>query len=144
MSFHLYLFQEEKLLKEKSKQDLIDDLMFSDTDASEIIAKHAATASKAPSNVSKILEESRNAVSNGIKIVPTVEGQPYIHTEMVLDLNGPSPPTEEEVKSSRFVSHVRKLEDFERAAGFSEDVACLRSLQDAMSGLYYSAGNTDR
>jgi hypothetical protein len=130
--------QEEKKLKEKSQQDLIDDLMFSDTDANEIIAKHATNTAKVPS-VSKILEESRNSVSNVIKINPIVEGTPFVYTEMVLEIDGPQPPVDGDIKSPRFTNHVRPLEIFERAAGFSEDQACLRSLQDAMAGLYYSS-----
>lgn len=114
--------------------------MFSDTDANEILAKHAATTAKTTSNVSKILEDSRNSVSNVTKIGPTVEGQPYIHTEMVLNIEGPLPPNEEEVRSSNFVAHIRHIELHERAAGYSEDIACLRSLQDAMSGLYFAGG----
>ena len=126
-------------MKEKSKQDLIDDLMFSDTDANEIIAKHASNANKVPANVSKILEDSRNSVSNVIKVNPIVEGLPFVYTELVLEIEGPHPPSENAVKSSQFMSHVRTLEPPERAAGFSEDLACLRSLQDAMAGLYYSS-----
>jgi len=126
-------------LKEKSKQDLIDDLMFSDTDANEIIAKHASNANKVPANVSKILEDSRNSVSNITKVNPIAEGVPFVYTEMVIEIEGPQPPAENEVKSSQFTSHVRPLELGERAAGFSEDLACLRSLQDAMAGLYYSS-----
>lgn len=112
--------------------------MFLDDDADQILAKHANT-SKAPTNVSKILEDSRNSVSNVTKIAPILEGNMFVYHEVVLELEGPKPPTEDEVKASRFTNHVRPLETFERAAGFSEDMACLRSLQDAMAGLYYSS-----
>ena len=117
--------------------------MFSDTDANEILAKHAAATTNKTSNVSKILEDSRNSVSNSIKIAPIIEGVPYFHKEMVLDVFGPAPPTEEQVRSQKFVEHIRPIEVYEKAAGFSEDIACLRALQDAMSGLYFVPGKDD-
>jgi hypothetical protein len=112
--------------------------MFSDGDAADILAKHAATSVKVPTAVSKILEDSRNSVTNVVRVAAAVEGTPYVYADMALDIEGPRPPSESEVKSVQFTAHVRPLEVHELAAGFSEDMACLRSLQDAMSGLYFS------
>lgn len=136
----LRLDREEKMQKEKKKQDLIDDLMFSDTDASEIVAKHVAAVATTTkgSNVTKILEDSRNSVSNVTKI-SNVEGEPFVYQELVIDFEGPAPPSEIEVKQHNFGVHVRPAEIHEQAAGYFEEIACLRSLQDAMSGLYFSA-----
>jgi CDK-activating kinase assembly factor MAT1 len=72
--------------------------------------------------------------------MPVIEGVPHFHKEMVVDVFGPVPPTLEQVRSEQFVEHIRRMEIHEKAAGFSEDIACLRALQDAMSGLYFVAG----
>ncbi len=89
-----------------SLQDLIDDLMFSESDASDILAKHAEVAAAAnviakSTNVNKILEDSRNSVSNVIKIPE--ESLPFVYEELTLDIGGPPPPTLEEV------THLFKL-----------------------------------
>ena len=40
---------------------------------------------------------------------------------------------------ARYGAHVRQAEPRERAAGYTEDMAALRAVQDAMCGLYFSA-----
>ena len=40
---------------------------------------------------------------------------------------------------AKYGAHVRQAEPRERAAGYTEDMAALRAVQDAMCGLYFSA-----
>lgn len=75
--------------------------MFSENDASDILAKHAEVVAAAnvvakTTNVNKILEDSRNSISNIIKI-PTDESIPFVYEELTLDFEGPPPPTVDEV-----------------------------------------------
>ena len=138
-----------KLLKVQNKEKLIDDLMFSDIDAGAIIKDHAskitsetidgvakyasgadvAAASRAAMGNSQISLTQNNPVSDG--------GNPYIYEPLHTYYEGPTPPTWDEVKDEGYYRHIRPAEAGEKAAGYVENIACLRVLQEAMCGLYF-------
>jgi len=78
--------------------------MFSEHNANDILAKHAEAAAAASvvtksTSVNKILEESRNSVSNIIKI-PNDQSLPYVYEPVLVNFEGPPPPTVDEVSKA--------------------------------------------
>ena len=63
--------------------------------------------------------------------------QLFVYQPPVLDLNGPLPPSAEDIKKKGFLKHIRSATTAERAGGYSEITSCMRALQEAMSGLFY-------
>jgi len=140
-----------KLLKVQNKEKLIDDLMFSDVDAEAIIKDHANknTSTNETDGIAKyassadVVAASRAAMGNSQKQMSSnqnstvSEGSPYIYEPLHPYYEGPSPPTWEEVKDQGYYRHIRPAESGEKAAGYVENIACLRVLQEAMCGLYF-------
>lgn len=120
---------QEKEMKEKSKEKLIDDLMFSDTDASQIVEQHKRAKFSTGIDVGP-------GANNGSKgVIPEfIPSKPYKYESLVHNLEGPDLPEE----LSKYYSFVRKPEDFEKASGFHESIPCVRALQEAMCGLFYT------
>jgi len=146
----------EKLQMAKNKEKLIDDLMFSDGDAGAIVADHQsqiakdeATAAAEKSNVAKFSSGADLAASRGLApssggrgapAPPVVaKGEKYVYEPLEFLVEGPDPPTESQVAKKKYGAHIRAAETKEVAAGYTENVAALRAVQEAMCGLYFSA-----
>lgn len=138
--------KEEKSLKIKHQEGLIDELMFSDAPAGQILATHVAAVQK---ETEKVIAAKPLPVqfSTGIKFrqdsflpVPKQQSAPlYIYNEMEIDLCGPVLPGYEELECNGYLAHIRAAKNDEKAGGFVSDLACFRALQEAMSGLYCSS-----
>ena len=63
----------------------------------------------------------------------------YVYVPLEFTVEGPAPPTESQVARKKYGAHIRPAEVKEKAAGYTEDVAALRAVQEAMCGLYFSA-----
>ncbi|KAK6999992.1 CDK-activating kinase assembly factor MAT1 [Biomphalaria glabrata] len=133
--------KKEKAAKRKSKEALIDALMYQDRPAHDIISSHKELAQH------EELEAKRatTAFSTGIKIghrsdiVPLNKqetAQLYRYCPLVIEWCGPEPPTVDELYTDGYLRNIRTISDAERAGGFREALACHRALQDAFSGLY--------
>jgi len=148
----------EKLQMAKNKEKLIDDLMFSEGDAGAIVADHESKIAKdeadiAEKNVAKFttgadLVAARGTTSgsaaSALRVPPVnVLGEKYLYTPLDFPVEGPAPPTEAEVSRKKFGAHIRAADPKERAAGYTENMAALRSIQEAMCGLYFSAAATN-
>ncbi|XP_015790749.1 CDK-activating kinase assembly factor MAT1 [Tetranychus urticae] len=141
--------------KKKAAEDLVDDLMYSDLPANQILAKHAnekmqleqritAEVTKPP------IRRPPATFSTGIKVgksssnlflpVPKIEEQQtFVYEEKVWDpdeMEGPKPPEIEDLEAS-YLDHVRKIELSELAGGFIGIYPCYRAIQEAFCGLYY-------
>jgi len=142
----------EKLQLAKNKEKLIDDLMFSEGDADAIVADHQtkiaqdeADAAAEKSAVAKFTSGADLAASRGdhqrhlpaATQAANVQGERYVWQPLEQLVEGPSPPHPDDL--ARYGAHVRQAEPRERAAGYTEDMAALRAVQDAMCGLYFSA-----
>ena len=148
---------EEKKQKAKAREKLIDELMFSNTDAKAIVASHAQSLA-AVAAVKQELEKKPVAVkanqfSTGVQIgvrssntflpLPKQADIPlYSYTRPVFDYNGPEPPLIERLGSLNYFTNIRAASVMERAGGYTEALSCCRALQEAMGGLFYSAKST--
>lgn len=139
---------EAKKKKIREKEALIDELMFSEGNATNIV-KSYANAMQSAKKDAKSNSMRATQFSTGIKFgiqgnqnylpVPkTEEGPLYTYTPIRQQTDGPSPPTLRELQSRGYVSNIRNESPAERAGGFMAHVACLRALQEAMAGLYHN------
>ncbi|CAH0551000.1 unnamed protein product [Brassicogethes aeneus] len=137
---------EAKKKKIREKEALLDELMFSNANAQNILETFAQQAKEAQVEKAKAPPKSSH-FSTGIKIggtshnpfmVPIDEGPLYQYKSVTIQTNGPEPPNDEEIVSKGFINHVRSETEQERAGGFKSNIACKRALQDALLGLYHT------
>lgn len=158
--------QELNRAKSKAKDDLVDQLMFSELPANEILQCHSDQAKKEleaqKAKLNKMQEQERvqlqlikqrdkhgGKFSTGIEygrgsnifqgdMASLAADEPYVYEPEVLNLNGPPFPSAQEVESRAFLSMFPTPTTAESAGGFRAIYPCLRSLQEAFCGLYFS------
>ncbi|CAG9762381.1 unnamed protein product [Ceutorhynchus assimilis] len=148
------ILMEESEAKKKRiqrKEALLDELMFSNTNAKNIVQTFAQQAKEEKEEELKKPPTKITKFSSGIQFgrksqttflpVPTDDGPTYEYTPIVVIPNGPQPPLDEDVGTKGFMNHIRLETDQERAGGFKTNIACLRALQEAMMGLYHTKKN---
>lgn len=141
------LKQELEIKKKKirDKEALIDELMFSEGDARNIVQTFA-TSMQETQELSKIVPKA-TGFSSGIKFgqqanssflpLPKIEeGPAFNYVPLTQEIEGPNPPNWQELQTKGYISHVRFESAQDRAGGFGANIACLRALQEAMAGLY--------
>lgn len=141
----LQVIQEELEIekeKKKKKEALIDDLMFSDMSAKDIIATHAAKNEE--SKIKTVFLPKKNTFSTGLKSqqvflpVPKENNENmYIYKDLKLDICGPEPFSPNTLVCEGFTNHVRSVSETDMACGFVTENACDRALQDAFCGIYF-------
>jgi CDK-activating kinase assembly factor MAT1 len=147
----LTLEKQEKLRKLKNHEALIDDLMFSETDAKSIMASHKNSKANIDYDIDPIQTApsvpAPVAFTSGIGFgsgrtsflpVPKAEEVPlFVYEELNLDFGGLNPPSIEELKSSQsaYLNHVKAATPAELAGGFHSSIACRRAIQDAFSDI---------
>ncbi|XP_026477962.1 CDK-activating kinase assembly factor MAT1-like [Ctenocephalides felis] len=144
------LLQEQETAKKKqrAKDALIDELMFSHGDAKDIVKTFATKQEQVKEELKEIPKITQ--FSTGIQFgrsgqhqflpVPQVEEGPlYQYTEFRVNIEGPMPPTFEELDNLGFIKHVRSTTTTEKAGGYTAQLACRRALESAQSGLYFQA-----
>lgn len=140
---------EMKKKKIREKEALIDELMFSDANAKNIVETFAQNAKEA-----KLEEEIKqpppkiSQFSTGIQFgrqsqtsflpVPVDEGPLYVYKAPVFIGDGPKAPANRDVIKMGYTNNVRAETEQERAGGFRNNIACMRALQEAFAGLYHS------
>ncbi|XP_003742096.1 CDK-activating kinase assembly factor MAT1 [Galendromus occidentalis] len=142
------LERKKALLKEK--EDLIDELMFSDLSAAQIVALHDKQKQELlEKEEQEAKERSRpaTAFSTGIKlgskgseflpVKKAAEAPPYEYKPLIIDIMGPPAPTVEELEDFGYLNHIRGAEEQEKAGGFESKIACERAIQSALCGLYF-------
>lgn len=152
---------EIKRRKIMEKEALIDELMFSDSDAREILNFFAENKTQSKTELTeedeiKKKKESRkiNYFSTGLKIgdtnqlygttIPKIEeGPPYVYVEPQYVIDGPLFPSWENLEGMGYLTHVRQETIDEKAGGFVSSLACMRALQEAMFGLYNVSKKTE-
>jgi CDK-activating kinase assembly factor MAT1 len=125
----------EKAARIRNKEKLIDDLMFGEEDADKILEQHREEVLQQ--------EKKRIVFSTGQDTIrPAVpvnlpEDKPFVYEPLLQEFLGPSPPTEQMLKSEGFTQNIRAANQTERAGGYVENIGCLRAVQEAMAGLYF-------
>lgn len=142
---------EIKKQKIRHKEALIDELMFSEADARNIVQSFASSIQATKEEA--ILAPKVAGFSTGIKFgqqsnsgflpLPKIdEGPKYSYVPITQEIEGPTPPGWKDLQPRGYIAHVRSESEGERAGGFGANVACLRALQEAMAGLYYGTSRT--
>ncbi|XP_046620930.1 CDK-activating kinase assembly factor MAT1 [Neodiprion virginianus] len=148
----LELIKQEAEMKKKKireKEALIDELMFSEADAANIVETFASTIQATREEAKVVPVAKVTQFSTGIKFgrqgqqtfmpVPKVEeGPTYCYKRIEQEVEGPHPPGWQEMESGGYIAHVRSEKPAEKAGGFKSSIACLRALQEAMAGLYHN------
>ncbi|KAJ8957638.1 hypothetical protein NQ318_017527 [Aromia moschata] len=152
------LLEIEKQIEEARKKEiqleeaLIDELMFSNADAQNILDTFAQQAQQAKEEKAKQPPPKVTQFSTGIQFsrqnhasflpVPTDEGPSYSYKPVTFPTDGPRPPSDEELIERDFIKHVRSESEQERAGGFKSTIACKRALQDGSHGALPFQENT--
>ncbi|XP_044744866.1 CDK-activating kinase assembly factor MAT1 [Coccinella septempunctata] len=134
-----------KKKKIKDKEALLDELMFSNTNAKNILESFAE---KAKEEEVKPPPQKMTQFSTGIQFgrqnqsmflpIPNDESPLYSHKTISYETKGPSPPNDHDIISKGFLSNVRCEVEQERAGGFQSTISCMRAIQDALCGLYHT------
>lgn len=138
---------EIKKRKIREKEALIDELMFSEGDASKIVQTFASSIQSSKEEVK--LAPKATGFSTGIKFgqqigtgflpVPKIdEGPTYHYVPITQEIEGPTPPALRELQVRGYTAHVRAETEADKAGGFGANIACLRALQEAMASLYHN------
>ncbi|KAF2897190.1 hypothetical protein ILUMI_08984 [Ignelater luminosus] len=138
---------ETKKKKLREKEALIDELMFSNANAKNIVETFAQNAKDTKETETKVAASKVTQFSTGIQFgrqaqssflpVPTEEGPAYVYKPITTVTEGPKLPPEEDFAGLGYNNHIRSETEQERAGGFTSNLACMRALQDALAGLYH-------
>ena len=160
--------EEMTRFKNKAKESLVDQLMFSELPANQILQSHSDAAKKEIEaqkiKVSQREEQERqllfhiqqrdkqggkfstgiqfgrasNVFQGNVSSSSQVPDEPYVYEPQVLDLNGPPCPSIQDLESRGYLSFIPPASVSESAGGFNSIYPCLRSLQEAFCGLYFT------
>lgn len=140
--------QEAKKQKIREKEALIDELMFAEGDAKEILNTFAQSQANKPEEVLPPVPKVTQ-FSTGIKFnrgtaqqtLPVIEEGPLYKYEPPIqpDRCGPDPPSIDNIVTGGYLQHVRVESESEKAGGYKSTLPCLRALQDALAGLYHAS-----
>nr|XP_022329788.1 CDK-activating kinase assembly factor MAT1-like [Crassostrea virginica] len=145
--------QREKDSRKKHKEALLDELMFSDRSALDILNEHKTELDK--ENDYHIPVMATTKFSTGINwyymyyifyfigsqgpfmSVPTEIIELYTYSPIHLDVLGPEPPEEDALETTGYLRNIRSASEEEKGGGFHSKLACMRALLDAVNGLFY-------
>ncbi|KAK3584577.1 hypothetical protein CHS0354_040278 [Potamilus streckersoni] len=135
----------QKNIKLKNKEALIDELMFSEMAAADIMASHRELT-KVTDTSSTLPKKAATEFSTGIKLgaqdtfIPLSKmdaGELYRYEPTQVFMCGPKCLSEEELVFQGYLNHVRRASDIDLGGGYKSVMACQRALQDSFCGLYY-------
>lgn len=137
----------EKVAKIKNKEKLIDDLMFGETDANQILEQHrekvsAEERSKAMFSTGLDMEAGPGVSGGAAPGVASVQDQVFVYQETEEDLWGPDIPGIGGLAEAGYLQHIKSASEAEKAGGYIESLGCYRALQEAMAGLYFVPGKS--
>ncbi|XP_038218210.1 CDK-activating kinase assembly factor MAT1 [Zerene cesonia] len=144
----LRLEQEAKKQKIREKEALIDELMFAEGDAKDILNTFSQNLANKQEEIVPVVPKV-SQFSSGVKFTRGSGQQPLLLIEegplykyeplAIPDRIGPDPPSLQEIINKGYLQHVRAENETEKAGGYSSTLPCLRALQDALSGLYHAS-----
>jgi len=125
--------------KLKDKESLINDLIYANAPADEVIARHLILKQQQQKEEEKEKKSfffSAQNKANSANAQPIVIAPLYEYKETHADTFGPKPPVEIEIKKNGYLNHIRGATSSEKAGGYTESLACRRAIQDAFNCLY--------
>jgi len=125
----------EKAARIRNKEKLIDDLMFGEESAEQILEQHRETVLREEKKI--VFSNSGEENVRPHQIVNLIPDEPFVYEAPQMEFLGPVPPTTQELKNSDYIRNIRNASSAERAGGYVETLGCLRAVQEAMAGLYY-------
>ncbi|CAF4941433.1 unnamed protein product [Pieris macdunnoughi] len=145
----LRIDQEAKKQKIREKEALIDELMFADGDAKDILNTFSQSLANKQEEIVPVPVPKVTHFSSGVKFtrgsgqqpLPIIEEGPLYKYEplAIPDRCGPATPSIQEIISNGYLQHVRAENETEKAGGYKSTLPCLRALQDALAGLYHTS-----
>jgi len=130
----------EKKNKIRNQEKLIDDLMFGNENADQILQQHREQVQKEEKKKNIFSHaglDSQNSTQSQAKTIQ-VPDEPFIYQEPTFDFLGPSPPDSQMLVSDGYTKNIISATNSERAGGYLENIGCLRAVQEAMMGLYFT------
>uniref|UniRef100_A0A0A9XRU3 CDK-activating kinase assembly factor MAT1 n=1 Tax=Lygus hesperus TaxID=30085 RepID=A0A0A9XRU3_LYGHE len=135
---------ETKRKKMKIKEAMIDELMFSQGDAKDIVNTFQNNLEE-EIKVQEKIPDRTTQFSTGVKFgkgssefppyFKIEEGPLFTYSPPDFVYEGPDPPKWENLRP--YLMHVRQTTIDETAGGFDAAIGCLRALQEACVGLYF-------
>ena len=127
----------EKKAKNKEKDALIDDLIHANASADEVLARHHMTKLQLKKDEEKkSLFFQGKSKSQNISTLQTKSVPLYKYEPLDLVHCGPDVPTESEIANQGYTKNIRQATASEKAAGYTESIACQRALNEAFNGLF--------
>ncbi|XP_071504376.1 CDK-activating kinase assembly factor MAT1-like [Diadema antillarum] len=134
--------------KKKNKEALLDELIYSDRPADQVIASHVANQQSQEAPTYKPPQRKAIEVSSGAKLglgfqdnflpIPKTEETPYEYEELEVYTFGPDPPiSQEELDTKGFTKHIRPASPHGLGGGYTQHIACQRALEEAFSGMFF-------
>uniref|UniRef100_T1JFU7 CDK-activating kinase assembly factor MAT1 n=1 Tax=Strigamia maritima TaxID=126957 RepID=T1JFU7_STRMM len=135
------LYQQErddKRLKAKNRENLIDELTYSDAPAGHILSTHENMHKEEEKEEKPpvIVNFKPTTTREAYLPVPKDQTPLYRYEQMRVEFCGPPMPDDERLDSDGFLRHIRCATGAEKAGGFESNLACKRALQEALNGLY--------
>lgn len=148
-----YQFMEKQTLnqKKKNKEALLDELIYSDRPADQVIASHVSNQQNQDAPIYKARPKAKKKAietSSGARLgvgyqdnflpIPKVEEIPYEYMEVEVYTFGPEAPSSlEKLTSDGYVRHIRPASPSGVGGGYKEHMACQRAVEEAFSGLFF-------
>ncbi|KAK9692602.1 CDK-activating kinase assembly factor MAT1 [Popillia japonica] len=132
---------EAKKRKIREKEALIDELMFSSSNAKNIVETFTQAIKESKEESAKVPVKATQ-FSTGIQFgrqqtsflpIPTDEGPLFAYKSPIMITDGPKPPTDDDIVNKGYINHIKDESEQDRAGGFQSNIACMRALQDALS-----------
>lgn len=124
--------------KKKDKENLINDLIYANAPAEEVIARHKHIKQQQQQEEEQrksFFFSEKNKTTQFVK-QPIVEAPLFEYKEPNRQWFGPSPPSVDDIQSKGYLQHIRVQSLSEKAGGYTQSIACQRALQEAFDCLF--------
>jgi len=125
--------------KRKEKESLINDLIYANAPAEEVIARHLHVKRQQEQDEQErksFFFSEKNKYKNVIHANQAIIEAPlYEYKAVHMDWKGPTPPADAQIQNDGYLKHIRSANPAEKAGGYSESLACKRALQEAFDCL---------
>ena len=127
--------------RKRQKQNIISELMTSDSPASEVLAKCAAaikvSAAPEPAKVTGPTYHAQKGQAVFNPLPQQREDVLYVYQPLFFESYGPLVPDLDDLQNYGYLAHVKPLDSSQLGGGFCSAYACQRQLQEAFSCLLY-------